>query len=69
MCSFEQRFLAIFKFEGDALVGQRVYYDTATLLEQLGVARNPGSVTGRLETAASHPLTIGRGIVRRVTGR
>src|SRR5690349_6807753 len=34
---FEQPFLAIFIFEDDALVGERVYYDTATVLEQLGV--------------------------------
>jgi steroid delta-isomerase-like uncharacterized protein len=66
---FEQPFLAIFIFEGDALVGERVYYDTATILAQLGVARDPGSLTGRLETVASHPLTIGRGLVRRAIGR
>jgi len=66
---FEQQFLAIFVFEGDALVCERVYYDTATVLQQLGIAREPTSVTGRLETAASHPLTIGRGLVRRVIGR
>jgi steroid delta-isomerase-like uncharacterized protein len=65
----EQQFLAIFVFEDDALVCERVYYDTATVLQQLGIAREPTSVTGRLETAASHPLTIGRGIVRRVIGR
>jgi steroid delta-isomerase-like uncharacterized protein len=66
---FEQRFVAIFVFEGDALVCERVYYDTATLLQQLGIARDAASLTGRLETAASHPLTISRGIVRRVIGR
>ncbi len=66
---FEQRFLAIFVFEGDALVCERVYYDTSTVLQQLGIARDPSSVTGRLETAASHPLTISRGLVRRVIGR
>jgi steroid delta-isomerase-like uncharacterized protein len=66
---FEQPLLAIFIFEGDALVGERVYYDAATVLGQLGVARDPASLTGRLETATSHPLTIGRGIVRRVIGR
>jgi steroid delta-isomerase-like uncharacterized protein len=66
---FEQRFLAIFVFEGDGLVCERVYYDIATILQQLGIAREPASVTGRLETAASHPLTISRGIVRRVIGR
>jgi steroid delta-isomerase-like uncharacterized protein len=66
---FEQRFLAIFVFEGDALVCERVYYDTATVLQQLGITRDAASLTGRLETAASHPLTISRGIVRRVIGR
>jgi len=66
---FEQRFLAIFIFEGDALVGERVYYDIATLLAQLGVCRSPTSLTGRLETAAAHPVTISRGLVRRVIGR
>jgi steroid delta-isomerase-like uncharacterized protein len=66
---FEQQFLAIFAFEGDALVCERVYYDTVTVLQQLGIAREPASLTGRLETAASHPLTISRGIVRRVIGR
>jgi steroid delta-isomerase-like uncharacterized protein len=66
---FEQQFLAIFVFEGDALVSERVYYDTATVLQQLGIARDPATVTGRLETAASHPLTISRAVIRRVTGR
>ena len=66
---FEQRFLAIFVFEGEDLVCERIYYDTATILQQLGIARDPGSLTGRLETLVGHPLTIGRGIVRRVTGR
>jgi steroid delta-isomerase-like uncharacterized protein len=66
---FEQQFLAIFVFEGDALVCERVYYDTATVLQQLGIARDAASLTGRLETVASHPLTISRGLVRRVIGR
>jgi steroid delta-isomerase-like uncharacterized protein len=66
---FEQPFLAIFVFEGGGLICERVYYDTDTVLQQLGIARDPLSLTGRLETVASHPLTIGRGLVRRVTGR
>src|SRR5215208_4229521 len=66
---WEQQFLAIFVFEGDALVCERVYYDTATVLQQLGIARDATSLTGRLETAASHPLTISRAVVRRVIGR
>ena len=67
--SFEQQFLAIFVFEGDALVCERVYYDTATILQQLGIARDATTLGGRIETSASHPLTISRAIVRRVIGR
>jgi steroid delta-isomerase-like uncharacterized protein len=67
--SFEHPFLAVFVFDGDDLIGERVYYDTTTLLRQLGVARELDSLTGRLETVAGHPLTIGRGLVRRVIGR
>ena len=66
---FEQQLVAIFVFEGDVLVCDRVYFDTATVLQQLGIARDAASLTGRLETAASHPLTISRGIVRRLIGR
>lgn len=66
--SFELPFLAIFVFEGADLVCERVYFDSNTLLRQLGVARDPLSLSGRLGTAASHPFRIGRGIVRRVTG-
>ncbi|MGZ5308775.1 MAG: hypothetical protein ACXWDP_06250 [Solirubrobacterales bacterium] len=51
------------------MVCERVYFDAGTILQQLGVARDPLSIGGRLGTAASHPLTIGRGLVRRVTGR
>ncbi len=35
----------------------------------LGIARDPLSIGGRLETLVGHPLTIGRGLLRRVIGR
>jgi steroid delta-isomerase-like uncharacterized protein len=66
---FEMRFLAMFVFEEDRLVCERVYFDQLTVLEQLGIARNPTSLTGRVETLIGHPLTIGRALVRRVIGR
>jgi steroid delta-isomerase-like uncharacterized protein len=67
---FELPILAMFVFEGDdKLVCERVYFDQLTVLRQLGVARDPTGLTGRLETLVSHPLTIGRGLVRRVIGR
>jgi len=40
--AFECRCLAIFEFEGEGLVCERVYFDTATILGQLGLL--PGSV-------------------------
>jgi steroid delta-isomerase-like uncharacterized protein len=66
---FEMRFTAMFLFEEDRLVCERVYFDQLTVLEQLGIARNPTSLTGRVETLIGHPVTIGRGLVRRVIGR
>jgi steroid delta-isomerase-like uncharacterized protein len=66
---FESRILAMFVFEEDKLVCERVYFDQLTVLRQLGIARDPTTLTGRVETLIGHPLTIGRGLVRRVTGR
>jgi steroid delta-isomerase-like uncharacterized protein len=66
---FELPILAIFEFDGDELTCERVYFDQLTVLRQLGIARDPLSLTGRLQTLVTHPLTIGRGVVRQVTGR
>jgi steroid delta-isomerase-like uncharacterized protein len=66
---FESRILAMFVFEEDKLVCERVYFDQLTVLRQLGIARDPTSLIGRVETLVGHPLTIGRALVRRVTGR
>jgi steroid delta-isomerase-like uncharacterized protein len=67
--AFELPILAAFLFEGDKLVCERVYFDANTTLRQLGVARDPLSLGGRLETLAAHPLTIARGLLRRLTRR
>jgi steroid delta-isomerase-like uncharacterized protein len=61
--------LAIFEFDGGKLNCERVYFDQMTVLRQLGIARDPLSLTGRLQTLVTHPWTIGRGVVRQVTGR
>jgi len=66
---FELPILAIFVFEGDSLICERVYFDQLTVLRQLGIARDPLSLTGRVQTLVTHPLTIGRGVIRQVTGR
>ena len=66
---YELPILAMFMFEGDKLMCERVYFDQNTVLRQLGIARDPLSLTGRLQTVIGHPWTIGRGLVRRYTGR
>ena len=42
----------------DALAGERIYYDRATLLRQLGIFREPTSLGGRLLLLLNHPLRI-----------
>ncbi len=67
--SFQMRFCAVFVFEEDRLVCERVYFDQNTILRQLGIAHDPSSTTGRVATAVNHPLTIGRAITRQVLRR
>ena len=66
--SFECRMTAFFLFPegGDKIVGERVYFDQATIMRQLGVAHDPSSLAGRVTTALSHPVTIGGAVVRRL---
>ena len=66
---YELRILSMFVFEEERLLCERVYFDQLTVLRQLGIARDPTSLTGRVETLIGHPLTIGRGLIRRVIGR
>jgi len=66
---FEMRFCAVFVFEEDGLVCERVYFDSGTVLRQLGIARDPLSLTGRVATVVNHPLTVGRAVLRRIAGR
>jgi steroid delta-isomerase-like uncharacterized protein len=67
--SFRCRMVAIFEFEGDGLVCERVYFDSATIQRQLGIAHDPLTMRGRVATAVNHPVTIGRALLRRATRR
>jgi steroid delta-isomerase-like uncharacterized protein len=67
--SFECRMVALFLFEDDRLVCERVYFDSATILRQLGIAHDPLTLRGRIATLANHPVTISRAVVRSVIGR
>jgi steroid delta-isomerase-like uncharacterized protein len=62
--SFRCRITALFVFDGDRLVGERVYFDQTTILRQLGLAHDPTSLIGRLALVLNHPLTIARAALR-----
>ena len=49
--AFTARMSAVFLFEGERLVCERVYFDAATILRQLGIAHDPLTLKGRLATA------------------
>lgn len=52
---------AVYTFDGDdRLAGERIYYDRATVLRQLGIFREPSRGLGRVLTALTHPVTIAR---------
>jgi steroid delta-isomerase-like uncharacterized protein len=62
--------VAVFQFDGSDLLCERAYYDRLTLFIQLGVARDPNSLTGRIMTLLNHPMTVARAALRsrRVSG-
>jgi steroid delta-isomerase-like uncharacterized protein len=52
---------AIFTFdEGNRLAGEKIYYDRATILRQLGVLHDPEHAVGRFTMAVAHPITMAR---------
>ena len=54
----------VFTFDANnRLAGERIYYDRATVLRQLGVFHDPSTVLGRVLTAVTHPLTMARALV------
>jgi steroid delta-isomerase-like uncharacterized protein len=56
--------LIVFPFEGDQMMGERIYFDLSTPLRQLGVARDPNTVTGKIATMLNHPVTVCRALLR-----
>jgi steroid delta-isomerase-like uncharacterized protein len=50
----------------DRLAGEKIYYDRATVLRQLGVFHEPQTVLGQICTLATHPVTITRALARKL---
>ena len=60
------RLIIVFAFEGDRMVCERTFFDLGTILRQLGVARDPNSLAGRLATMLNHPWTVSGAYLRQV---
>jgi steroid delta-isomerase-like uncharacterized protein len=56
--------LIVFPFEGEAMMGERIYFDISTALRQLGVARDPNTVAGKITMVMNHPIALGRALLR-----
>jgi steroid delta-isomerase-like uncharacterized protein len=67
--AFRCRMSAFFIFDDERIVCERVYFDQATILRQLGLAHEPTSVAGRISMLLSHPVTVGRALLRATVSR
>jgi steroid delta-isomerase-like uncharacterized protein len=57
----------VYTFDADnRLAGERIYYDRATVLEQLRVFHEPASLPGRIALVLTHPVTMAAIAVRKV---
>ena len=50
--------------DDDRLAGEKIYYDRATVLRQLGIFLEPDHGLGRIATIIMHPLTVARAFLR-----
>jgi steroid delta-isomerase-like uncharacterized protein len=56
--------LNVFLFEEDRLICERMYFDLLTPLRQIGVARDPLSVAGKVAMAVNHPVVVAGAFLR-----
>jgi len=56
----------IYTFDADdRLAGEKIYYDRGTVLKQVGVFHEPGTVLGQMSILGTHPITIARALARK----
>jgi steroid delta-isomerase-like uncharacterized protein len=66
---FEIPLCGIFTFDAEnKLAGERIYYDRASVLRQLGVFSEPDTVHGKVLTSVTHPVTMLRIAARAASG-
>lgn len=56
---------AVYSFDANQkLAGEKIYYDRATCLSQIGLFHEPGTDLGRITTPLFHPFTVVRAMLR-----
>ncbi len=63
------RMCNVFVFEEDRLVCEKLHFDVLTILRQIGIARDPTTLAGRLTTFANHPLVVASAFARHALKR
>jgi steroid delta-isomerase-like uncharacterized protein len=59
----------VFSFDEEGkLAGERIYYDRAIVLHQVGLYHDPRSFIGRIEILLAHPITVARAYGLRLSG-
>ena len=61
--------LIVFPFDGEDMLGERIYFDLDTALHQLGVACDPNTAMGKISIALNHPVTIAKAYLRSLRRR
>lgn len=56
--------LLVFPFEGEDMLGERIFFDLDTSLRQLGMSWDPNSARGKLTAALNHPITVAKAYLR-----
>jgi len=57
----------IYTFDADdRLAGEKIYYDRASVLRQMGVFHEPQGILGQTATVLAHPITIARALARKL---
>jgi len=61
---------SVFAFDDQNMIaGERIYYDRATVLRQLGIFHDPERGIGQLLTPLTHPITMIRALTRTILRR
>jgi steroid delta-isomerase-like uncharacterized protein len=61
---------AVYSFDDEQkLAGEKIYYDRATSLSQVGLFHDPGTLLGQITTPIFHPITVVRALTRNLFRR